>query len=111
MRRDIIWTALAADAQFEVVEVVERPDELAAVLERETIDVVVMRPLAPELPPALAPIVAKGEGPAVVGVDRSGQLGVVMVDRLGPDELRSAVHASVGLRQRAADGTSGTAGG
>jgi hypothetical protein len=98
MLQDVIRRVVDDDPVLELVGELATVKGLADLWERVTADVVIVRPLAAEVPSAIGPVCERAHIPAVLGVDNRGARGVIILDDLSRTRLAAAIHAAATLR-------------
>jgi DNA-binding NarL/FixJ family response regulator len=96
MLQELIESILEEDPALTLVAQCENADELPALWQDVDADVVVLHPLAADVPANALPS-RPAKAPAVIGVDASGRRGIVVLDDLSRDGFRAAVHAAASL--------------
>jgi hypothetical protein len=98
MLQDVVRQVIDDDPALELVGESATVDGRPALWEGVEADVVVVRSLSVDVPAAVLPAGAGAHMPAVLGVDRRGTRGVIILDDISPAGLVAAIHAAATLR-------------
>jgi DNA-binding NarL/FixJ family response regulator len=98
MLQDVIRQVVDGDPALTLVGESATIEGLSAVWERVDADVVIIRSLSADVPAAVLPTGAGAHIPSVLGVDRRGTRGVIILDDVSPTRLAAAIHAAAALR-------------
>ena len=100
MLQDVIRQVVEDDPALEIVGESATVEDLPALWQRVEADVVVMRSLAADVPPAVRPAGAAAHNPAVLGINQQGTRCVIIHDDLSRAGLAAAIHSAATLRDR-----------
>jgi hypothetical protein len=98
MLQDVLRQVVDDDPGLELVGELATAEGLPACLQRVEADVVIVRPLAADVPATVLPAGPDARIPAVVGLDQHGRRGLIVVDDISPAGLAAAIRAAAGIR-------------
>jgi hypothetical protein len=109
MLQEVMRQVVDDDPELELVGELATAEGLPGCLRRIEADVVIIRPLAADVPATALPAGPDAHIPAVVGVDQHGTRGLIILHDISPAGLTAAIRAAAEIRGRQGAGWPGIA--
>src|SRR5262245_20366922 len=98
MLQEVIRQVVDDDPELELVAELTTAGGLPTCLQRIDADVVIIRPLAADVPATVLPADPDARTPAVVGVDQHGTRGLIILHDISRTGLAAAIRSAAGIR-------------